>query len=113
MPFKIVEELKTHNPAIYLSSQEDAERVLILDNWTREETIDFLDKNGWPVWHNNRESLINSTDNVQLEWDQESQILRRTLIFESEELFDEFRNMCRNIFPSHPRELIVKEATDI
>lgn len=113
MPFKIVEELKTHNPGIYLNSQEDAERVLILDNWTREEIIDFLDQNGWAVWHNNRESLINSTDNVTLEWNQESQILKRTLIFESEELFNEFRHMCKYIFPPHQRELVLRQVEDI
>lgn len=110
MTFEIVEELKSHDPSIYFNDQADAERVLILDNWTRQETIDFLDQNGTDVWHNNRASLINTTDNVILEWNQESQILKRTLIFESEELFHAFRSMVRNIFPPHSRILTVKQA---
>jgi hypothetical protein len=113
MPFQIVEELRTHNPSIILNSLEEAKDVLILNNWTVEETIEFLDTNGWDIWFNNRESLLNSFNSVTLDWDQESQILKRTLVFENEELFDEYRYMCNSIFPAHDRQLVLKEAVDV
>lgn len=113
MPFKIVEELKTDDPSIILNSLEEAKDVLILNNWTMEETIEFLDANGWDVWFNNRESLFNTINNAILEWDQESQILKRTLVFDNEELFEEHRYMCNRIFPDHPRELMIKEMLEI
>lgn len=113
MPFQIVEELRTHNSNIILNSLEEAQNVLIWDNWTKEETLEFLDNNGWDIWFNNRESLLNTINSVVLEWNQEDQVLTRTLVFENEELFDEYRYMCNNIFPAHERDLTVKEAVDL
>ena len=113
MPHRVVEELRTHNPNIILNGLEEAKEVLILNGMSLEEILEFLDLNGWDIWHNNKDSLSNTITNVLLEWNQESQTLTRTFEFENEELYEEYRYMCNSIFPSHEREFTLKEVTPV
>jgi hypothetical protein len=113
MPYRVVEELKTSNPDIIIDGLEQAKEVLVLNGMTLEESIEFLDSNGWSVWHDNRDSILDTITNVVFEWDQEEQILSRTFVFESEVLYEEYRYMINQIFPPHERKMILKEVTSL
>jgi hypothetical protein len=115
MTVRIVEELRPSSPNIILDGLEEAKVVLVFGTIPLDESIILLDENGWDIWVNNRESLLNSLTNVIYEWNQEEQILKRTFEFENEELYDEYRYMCNSVFPSDgiERELILREIIEI
>ena len=114
MSFKVVEELRSLDTSLIINSLEEAIEILINDGLTREESIDLLDNYADPVWVNNRESLLNTINNVILEWNQDNQILTRTFIFADEELYFNYRSMTNEIFSeTNPRNLELIALEDI
>lgn len=113
MPHRVVEELKTIIPDVIFNSVEEAREFLIDDGLTLEESIALMDNYADPVWVNNRESLLNTINGVILEWNQDTQILTRTLIFESEELYFNYRSMVNEIFSPTPRTLKIVALEDV
>lgn len=112
MAYKVVEELRSLDPSVIINSLEEARELLIDDGLTVEESIALLDNYADPVWVNNKESLLNTISNVNLEWDQDNQVLIRTLIFEDEELYFDYRSMVNEVFSNAPRnlEIVALEA---
>jgi len=108
MPYKITEELKSLNELFY--SFEEAKNALIDDNFTFEESIALFDEVAYPVWVDNRDSLLNTINNIVLEWDEINQVLTRTIEFESEQLYFEYRAMTNSVFPYMNRILEVKSV---
>lgn len=113
MVYKVVEDLKSTNPSVILNSIEEAREFLIDDGLTIEESIELLDNYADPIWVNNRESLLNTINQVILEWDQDNQVLTRTIVFADEELYFNYRSMANEIFPPTPRSLEIVEVEEI
>ena len=108
MAYKVVEELRLLDPSVILNSIEEARELLINDGLTFEENINLMDNYADPVWVNNRESLLNTINSINLEWDQDNQVLTRTLIFADDELYFDYRSMTNEIFSeNNPRNLEV------
>lgn len=98
MVYRIIEELRSSDPSIILNSLEEADDFLILEGVPREEIISLLDAHGDPIWSLNREDLVNTINNVVLDWDQDNQVLTRTLDFRDEQLFNDFREMLSTMY---------------
>lgn len=114
MAFKVSEELRLLDKSIIINSLEEAKELLINDGLTWEEIISMLDNYADPVWVNNRENLLNTINNVNLEWDQVNQVLTRTFIFADEQLYFDYRSMTNEIFSeSNPRNLELIALEDV
>lgn len=106
MVCRIVEELRLLDKSVIINSLEEAREILIDNGLTLEKSITFMDNYADPVWVNNRESLLNTINNVNLEWDQDNQVLIRTFIFADETLYFDYRSMTNEIFSeTNPRKL--------
>ena len=107
MPFIVTEQLTPKNPSVILNSLEEAKDFLIYEGMTIEENIAILDNFNDPFWVANRESLIETMTNVDFQWDQNMQMLTRTLVFSSESAYVNLRRILNRTMPAMERDLSV------
>ncbi len=114
MVYKVVEELRSLDPSVVINSLEEANELLVNDGLSWEESITLMDNYADPVWVNNRESLLYTINNVDLEWNQDSQVLTRTFIFADEQLYFDYRSMTNEVFSEqNPRDLEIVALEEI
>lgn len=107
MPFIVTEQLTPQNPSVILNSLEEAKDFLVYDGISMEDNIAMMDNYADPFWVANRESLLETILNIDFQWDQGTQTLRRTLVFSSESAYINYRRMINSVFPAMERDLSV------